>query len=57
MNIFKRFKNLWKLSEIEPKKGEISLEQFKSAVDSVSKHQMAQIIKLRKDQVEEALNS
>lgn len=57
MNLIKRLKNLWRLSEIELKRGEISLAQFHNIVDKVNKIEkpkMAQIIK-RNNPVEDFL--
>lgn len=50
MTIWKRLENLYRLSEIELKKGEISLVQFRNIVDKFNETQnkpkMAQIIKM-----------
>ena len=58
MNLIQRLHNLWKLSELEPKKLEIT-EKGEVYVKKtpVPKFQAAQIIKLHKDPVEEALKS
>ncbi len=57
MNLLKRLRNLYRLSEIELKKGEISLAQFNNIIDKLNenKPKMAQIIKMN-NRVEEVLD-
>lgn len=46
MNLLKRIKNLYNLSEIETKKGELSLAQFQNIVEKMKeKPKLAQIIR------------